>query len=269
MSGPLAEVCILTFAVDRPQALARCIASVAAQQGPLRIHQRILSERVSALREHPLLAPWRDRVEWQSLPGKPFQGASSARMARLRAAAVAEVTQPLVGFLDDDNALEPEHLHSLCQMLSDTRLEAAHAWRQVLNPDGSAFLFEHYPWHDDPFVAQKMYRWGLEQGVFAPGSPVMRDGVRGAECAESYATVDMNEWLFRTPCLQRLGFDDAFSQFEVDQRVGEDDKLFHRVRSQGIKFACSERATVRYYLGGVSNLRLTSGSTLATAGACS
>ncbi len=269
MSGPLAEVCVLTFAVDRPQALARCIASVAAQQGPVRIHQRILSERVSALREHPFLAPWRDRVEWQSLPGKPFQGDSSARMARLRATAVAEVTQPLVGFLDDDNTLEPEHFQTLCQLLSDPGLEAAHAWRQVLNPDGSAFLFEHYPWHDDPVVAQKMHRWGVEQGVFTPGSPVMRDGVRGAECAESYATVDMNEWLFRTSCLQRLGFEDVFSQFEVDQRVGEDDKLFHRVRSQGVKFACSERATVRYYLGGVSNLRLTSGPALATAGAWS
>lgn len=267
MSGPLADVCILTFAVDRPQALARCIASVAAQQGPVRIRQRILSERAAALREHPLLAPWRDRVDWQQLPGKPFQGASSARMARLRSAAVADVTQPLVGFLDDDNEIEPEHIQSLCQLLSDTTLEAAHAWRQVFNPDGSAFLFEHYPWHDDPAVAHNMYRWGLAQGVFTPGSPVMRDGARGPESGESYATVDMNEWLFRTPCLQRLGFDDAFSQLEVDQRVGEDDKLFHRVQAQGVKFACSERASVRYYLGGVSNLRLTSGPTLTTVGA--
>lgn len=269
MSGPLADVCILTFAVDRPEALARCIASVAAQQGSIRIEQRILSERTAALRAHPALAPWRDRVQWQALPGQPFQGSSSARMARLRAMAVAQVTQPLVGFLDDDNELEPEHLDSLCQLLRDPELQAAHSWRQVLNPDGSAFLFERYPWHDDPRVAQKMYQWGLEQGVFAPGSPVMRDGVRGPDCPENCATVDMNEWLFRTACLRGLGFDDRFSQFEVDHRVGEDDKLFQRARAEGVKFVCSQRPTVRYYLGGVSNLRLTSGPTLAVAGACS
>ncbi|QXH33889.1 glycosyltransferase [Pseudomonas muyukensis] len=267
MSGPLADICILTFAVDRPQALARCIASVAAQQGGLRVEHRILSERAMALRAHPALEGWRERVVWQPLEGQPFQGASSQRMARLRAAALAQVEQPLVAFLDDDNALEPEHLQTLCQCLEDPQLQAAHAWRQVLNPDGTPFPFTHYPWHDDPAVANRMYRWGLAHGVFSPGSPVMRDGVRGPEAPDNCATVDMNEWLFRTECLRNLGFDQRFSQREVDLRVGEDDKLFQRVREQGVKFACSERATVRYYLGGVSNLRQTSGPTQACAGA--
>ncbi len=269
MSGAVADICVLTFAVDRPEALARCIASVAAQRGPVRILHRVLSERIDALRRHPSLAPWVDAVQWRPLAGEPFQGASSPRMASLRQAALAEVETPWVAFLDDDNAVEPEHFVSLLRLANERDLEAVHSWRAVLNPDGTPFLFGHYPWHDDPAIAGSLYRWCLEHGVVTPGSPVMRDGRRGGDDFSGPATVDMNEWLLRTACLRRVGFDTAFDPSEIDLRVGEDDKLFRRLIAHGVSFACSERPTLRYFLGGVSNLRLTSGPTQAATGACS
>jgi hypothetical protein len=262
VSGAAADICILTFAVDRPRELARCIASVAAQVGAPRLRHRVLSERAEALRGDPYLAAWHDLVEWQALDGAPFQGASSPRLARLRDAALREVEELLVCFLDDDNAIEPDHIASLLELIEGRQLDAAHSWRLVLNPDGSLFSFSHYPWHDDVEIADKMYRWCVDYGTIIPGDPVMRDGVRGPAAETNYATVDMNEWLFRTERLRRIGFDAEFSSADLHNRTGEDDKLYRRFLAHAVRFGCTERPTLRYYLGGVSNLALTSGPTV-------
>ncbi|WP_323120517.1 glycosyltransferase [Burkholderia alba] len=262
MSGAVADVCVLTFAVDRPEALARCIASVAAQSVAHRVRHRVLSERADALRAAAPLARWRDAVEWRALDGAPFQGASSPRIARLRAAALDDVDTPFVCFLDDDNAVDPHHVESLLALIERDGLDAAHAWRFVRNPDGSPFGFDRYPWHDDPDIAARLYRACVERGVIVPGDPVMRDGASAAAEDADWATVDMNEWLFRTDVLRRVGFDTAFSATDLRMRVGEDDKLYRRCVDAAVRFACSRRPSVQYYLGGVSNLRVTSGPTL-------
>jgi hypothetical protein len=237
---------------------------VADQAQAPRLRHRILSERVERLRHDPHLVPWRDRVEWVRLEGEPFDGASSPRLARLRDAALRHVKEEFVGFLDDDNAIEQEHIASLYALIKQRRLDAAHSWRSVLNADGSPFLFYRYPWHNDVDIATRMYRLCVAHGTIVPGDPVMRDGIRAAPGDGAEASVDMNEWLFRTEQLRRIGFDLEFSQSDMRHRIGEDDKLYCRILADGLRFACSERPTVRYYLGGVSNLRLTSGPTTDT-----
>ncbi|WP_169708688.1 glycosyltransferase [Trinickia terrae] len=267
MSGSLADVCILTFAVDRPDELARCIASVAAQRGSPRLRHRVLSERVDALRDAPALARWRTAVEWHSLDGEPFQGASSPRIARLRQAALLDVQEPFVCFLDDDNAIDPDHIRSLLDLIERDGLDAAHSWRFVRFPDGSPFPFDFFPWQGDPAVAAQLYRECVELGAIVPGSPVMRDGAPRNAPADADAgslTVDMNEWLFKTETLRRIGFDTEFSETDLRMRTGEDDKLYRRFLRHAVRFACTEQPTVQYYLGGVSNLRLTSGPTVET-----
>ena len=262
MSGSNTEICVLTFAVDRPRELARCIASVAAQIGAPRLRHRILSERAEELRNDPHLTVWRDRVEWHTLEGVPFEGSSSPRVARLRDAAIRQVDEPLLCFLDDDNEFAPGHLASLYALLQQEEYDAVHSWRTVLNMDGSPFPFSHYPWHNNAEIAGQMYAWCVDNGVIVPGDPVMRDGALDVDHDNSYATVDMNEWLFRTAPLCRVGFDSQFSTGDLRLRVGEDDKLYRRMLACGMRIASSKQPTVRYYLGGVSNLRLTSGPTV-------
>jgi hypothetical protein len=257
----LADISVITFAVDRPIHLARCIESVCLQQSDLTIHQFVFSERVQELRDHEALHLWQEKVTWVALAGEPFQGNSSARMARLRQAAVEQMKSPYVSFLDDDNTIEPQHFDHLHRLIQSDGLDAAYSWRKIFNPDGTPFPCDIYPWCEDPDKAKQLHAYCVQAGIMTPGQNVVRDGPAPDEDPHGIATIDMNEWLFATSVLQRLGFEDQFNLAEQRARVGEDDKLFDRVRQSGIRYSGTQQPTVNYYLGGVSNLRTTSGPT--------
>lgn len=246
-------ICVITFSVNRPAALARCIRSVLSQQNVPPIRHCVFSERVDELRSSPPLRILKDRVIWHELEGEAHQGASSPRMARLRGKSLEQVKEPLVCFLDDDNEFFPNHLASLVHLIDALGLDAAHSWRLISNPDGTFFSGNYYPWHPDARTASRMYLWCVRHGVLTPGEAVMRDGRRGLGEPDCVATVDMNEWLFRTEILRGIGFDFSFSDEDVANCIGEDDKLFARVMETGLNFACTEMPTVHYRLGGVSN----------------
>lgn len=248
-----AMICVLTFSYDRPRALARCIASVAEQVCNDGIRHVVLSERTAQLRANVALNAWKDAVEWVDLAGEPCIGPSSPRMARLRQDALTTVREPYVCFLDDDNEYLPEHLASLIELISASGLEAAHSWRVLLEPDGAPFDGLRYPWHHDPVIAKRLHAWCIQHGVIEPGSPVVRDMPIDDSNDSNVATVDMNEWLFRTDCIRRIGFETCFTPSEIADSVGEDDKLLARMLAASVRFGCSQRATVRYRLGGISN----------------
>ena len=86
-----------------------------------------------------------------------------------------------------------------------------------------------------------------------PGNPVMRDGPITIPDPMKLATVDMNEWLFKAKELRQIGMDFYFIVCDIIDCVGEDDKLFARICSLGLPIAGSQMATIKYYLGGVSN----------------
>ena len=243
---------VLTFSVDRPELLARCICSVLAQRGCVPIRQRVLSERVEQLRNHPALAEVAARVEWMRIPGAPFVGDPSSRMSRLRQWALDAVEEESIAFLDDDNAIEPDHFARLGRCL-DRDVDAVYSWRRLELPNGSSFDGTWYPWHPNPERARSLHAWCVRAGVLSLGSDVVRDGPVDDPSPENVATVDMNEWLFRTRVLKRIGFECSFSPDEVANQVGEDDKLLARLRAAGIRLRCSHAPTVVYRLGGVSN----------------
>ncbi|AUX34179.1 MULTISPECIES: glycosyltransferase [Sorangium] len=250
-------VALLTFSVDRPRLLAEAIRSVLAQRDAPPIRQIVFSERTAELRADAALDGLKDRVQWVPLETRAYEGHSSPRMAALRQLALGYVQETYVGFLDDDNTLAPEHIANLVRMIENQNLSAAHSWRELSHPDGTPFDGSFYPWHADPAVARDLHAWCVENGVMIPGSAVVRDGVREGDDPRNVATVDMNEWLFETEALRAIGFETAFTDLEVANQVGEDDKLLRRVRRAGLRFACSEMPTVRYRLGGVSNKRRT------------
>jgi|GEM_PF-2882217 len=249
----MARVCVITFSVDRPRCLARCIESVLSQTYSQPLIHRVFSEKVEELTASSELKGLHQRVVWHSLPGEPHIGVPSPRMSLLRSMSLQYVREPFCCFLDDDNRMLPHHLTSLMTLLQSFGLDAAHSWRTVVEPNGELFRGDYYPWHHDACKAEAMYQWCVRYGVMVPGEPVVRDGLRGPEGPDNISTVDMNEWLFRTVFIKKLGFNHHFSQQEIADHVGEDDKLFTRIKQQAIRFACSELATVEYTLGGVSN----------------
>jgi GT2 family glycosyltransferase len=248
------EICVITFTVDRVALLIRCIKSVLLQDMPVR--HLIFSEHSERLMEDERLGFCRQRIEFIKLDGQPHHGSSSPRMATLRQFALPFVKERYVCFLDDDNEMEPEHLHSLLLIIEQQDVAAAYSWRTLLHTDGRYFDGRSYPWHSNEIEADKRWKWCVNAGVLVQGEPVMRDGPVTAADPMGLATVDMNEWLFKTAELKRVGMDFEFSEQDLLNRVGEDDKLFARIRLLGLPIAGSRRATIRYYLGGVSNYRI-------------
>jgi glycosyltransferase involved in cell wall biosynthesis len=212
----------------------------------------VLSERWESLQVHPLLAALVDAVDWVSISSEPFVGNSSVRMARLRQRALNSVKEEFVAFLDDDNAITPDHFARLHACI-EAGADAAYSWRRLELPDGRPFDGSWYPWHPDPDRSATLHAWCVASGMIVPGSDVVRDGPIDNPHADNVATVDMNEWLFRTQALRRVGFECQFTPDEIANQVGEDDKLLARVRATGMRLGCSNSPTVLYRLGGVSN----------------
>lgn len=199
---------------------------------------------------HEALDGLRNEVTWRRLSGDPFDGPSSPRMARLRNLALDQVESDLVSFLDDDNYVEPDHFASLEAQLVGA---AAYSWRRIEDRDGYPFDGSWYPWHPNSNRSAELHRWCLDAGVFDLGSDIVRDGPVDSADPRNVATVDMNEWLFRTSVLRSIGFAFDFSPDEIANQVGEDDKLLAGVLDAGLSITCTRRPTVRYRLGGVSN----------------
>jgi hypothetical protein len=244
---------VVTLSYRREQALARCVASVAAQQAPVPVRHYVFSEEADLLRASHGLRPWSDRVAWMQIDHPPRDHRHTQRVARLRQPTLAAIAEPYVAYLDDDNEMLPGHLDSLHRLLHGSDLDAAYSWRTLVYPDGSPYEGDFYPWHPNPARARELHRWCVAHGVIVPGDAVVYDGPRAGDEAENVATVDMNEWLFRTGSLRRLGFDRDFSDDDVANQIGEDDKLLQRALAAGMRIAPTRRPTIRYTLGGLSN----------------
>lgn len=249
------RICVITFTVDRVPQLIRAIKSVMNQDIEKSIRHLIFTENFQTLKEDRRLLEYQDHIEIVPIAGEPYMDDSSPRMARLRNEALSFVAEEYVTFLDDDNEMEPPHLKSLFSLISERKEIAAYSWRRLLYPDGSEFDGKSYPWHGNQSEANKRWKWCVKAAVLEPGNAVMRDGPVNIPDPMSLATIDMNEWLFKTKELKAIGMDFTFSQADIQNRVGEDDKLFSRVMKSGLPILGSERATIKYYLGGVSNYR--------------
>jgi GT2 family glycosyltransferase len=249
------EICVITFTVDRVELLIRCIRSVILQD--LSVHHLIFSENYEQLMKDTRLDFCREAgVEFLPLEGLPHCGPSSPRMAVLRNHSLSFVREEYVCFLDDDNEMEPGHLRSLLAVIALQQVMAAYSWRTLLYADGSHFDGRSYPWHSNETEAYKRWKWCVDAGVMVQGEPIMYDGPVTVPDPMGIATIDMNEWLFKTEELKQVGMDFHFSEKDEMDRVGEDDKLFARIRESGLPIAGSGMATIRYYLGGVSNYRI-------------
>lgn len=250
------KIAIVTFCFNRERELVRCIKSVQAQQDAPPFVHYVFSERVEALKEVPDVAKMENFVDWVSITNPYSAEHSSPRMAKLRQAALEMIQEPYVCFLDDDNEILPNHLISLFNLIEAQQLDAAYSWRVLVYPDGSPFAGDYYPWNPNKEVAESLYRWCVENELIRPGDSIIYDGPRNSTHPHNVATVDMNEWLFRTASLHRLGFNPEFTEEELVNQVGEDDKLLEKILRSDFRFECTQKATVRYYLGGVSNARL-------------
>ena len=192
--------------------------------------------------------------EWNLTPGRGSRTMPDvAHVARLRSISLQLIDSPYVCFLDDDNVLEHEHLSTLYNLLRERLALATHSWRKLVDAAGRPWRADRFPWLPPGPYERRIYDLYTTLGVLTAGDCIVRDRVSLPVHGREYGMVDMGEWLFDRSVFDMLKFDFCYSQEEINDRTGEDDKLLHQIRRLGLPTACTERATLIYSLGGFSN----------------
>lgn len=249
---PARDISVITITRRRPELLRRAIASV-GRQAHVAEHIIVVDacsatmaflvadDRLARLRsDHAEILVHASRsVGDHSGPG---------RSARLRNVGVSIASASWVAFLDDDNEWEPDHLSSLRAVATRTGSRAAHSQRQVFTREGLPYLEESFPWAPSEREGKRVYRELLSLGIVERGSCIRRDRL-----IEGMPLIDTSSWLLSRTLLEETPFCEEFTQQDEIERRGEDDKLLESLIERHEKIVCSDRATLRYYLGGYSN----------------
>jgi GT2 family glycosyltransferase len=253
-------VTVVTPTRGRPRLLERALLSVGAQEG-LSARHIVVGDNCPYLGD----ADHRQALE-KAFPHAQFVNVVPdehpdmprdylpARLAYLRNLGIARADTPYVSHLDDDNAYAPNHLSSLVDLLDQNPgAEVAYSWRRLLTGEGTDFVPDgEDPWHPIPRQRAPSYRSLAAQGVFVPGSSVVRDTMRMTD-GKLLSRVDTNELLLRRETHARVPFPTEFTVWQRILETTEDMALCQELLKRGIGTVCSEQATVDYYMGGFSN----------------
>ncbi|MFE4637732.1 glycosyltransferase family 2 protein [Streptomyces sp. NPDC056773] len=259
MSHPL--VTVVTPTKGRPEVLVeRALSSVARSEG-VRVQHVVLGDDCPFLREEANRRELAERfphAEFVNVAPEDHPADASdylpARVSRIRNAGIDRARGAYVAHLDDDNAYQPGHLRSLVDALdAEPGAGVAYSWRRLLTADGSPFVPEgEDPWHPVPARRAASYESLRRQGVFVPGSDVVRDAMRVVD-GLILSRVDTNELMVRRDVHARIPFPTEFSLWQRVMQTTEDMALCQRMLEEGVASVCTGEATVDYYMGGYSN----------------
>ncbi len=259
-------ISIVTVTKDRRESLLRCAASVAQQDYPGIVEHVIVvdDKRLESDLEREVvrfdgsvrvieISTSTHEEEFQ-----PFYSAS--RIGYLRNCGVAQCRGNYIGYLDDDNTFEPDHLSSLAALLDgDEALGIAYSWRYLWYADGSPFLEPKYPWTprarlalDCESLSHHIYSALVDVGIRVQGSNIQKDAVIASDGSPVY-TVDTSEMLVRRRIHDAHKWVTRFTWREMTGDFSDDHAFVRNCAKAGVRFACSRRATLNYYLSGVSN----------------
>lgn len=228
----------------RRSTLVEALTSVAAQRVDAAIRVTLFLDGPAASFEVPTCDGIDVRVltapDDAALPGTPWD-----RIAVLRQLAAEACDADYTAFIDDDNLWAGDHLASLLR-LAGPDTPAVHSWRELIEPHGAPAEPVGFPWLPPGPEADDAWRRMVTSGTMTPGEAIVREGA-------DIGMVDMGGWLFATWLLRMLRFHRPRTPKEIDDRLGEDDILLAQLCDLRIPIACTERATLRYRLGGMSN----------------
>lgn len=260
----LTTVSVVTPSRNREEELLRAVRSVVRQDYPGSIEHVIVGDN------HPTLEELRNEIiqinpnasiynlhnedEYRSADGliavyTPSRSSYARNYGILRAAG------RYIAHLDDDNEFEPEHISSLVTVLeANPEIGVAYSGRKLVWPDGSQYLDERYPWvTDNEEIARYLYQEFVRKGIFVRGSNIVWDMVVAPD-GEAIFTVDTSELLVRREVHNHFLFSVRYSTRAMVQHHTEDYDFVRRLHEAGVCMKSTEKATLRYYLGGYSNV---------------
>lgn len=241
------SITVMTVTRGRPRWLLRCIDSVRAQRGANAEHLVLIDD--CDVTDRALAAVEHARLTHVLRRRRPDERSGPGHLARLRNLMIRMATTEWVAFLDDDNVFEPGHLRSLLDCAERAGAPAAHSWMRMVDAAGAPYTEPRWPWCRDDRAAAEKYAAMAAQGVVTPGDNIVRDALGNvpARC------VDTSAWLLRRDLLGEAPMDPHFTRAEFEANKAEDDHLHAYIVQTGVTVACTERATLRYTLGGYSN----------------
>ncbi|MBS1789631.1 MAG: glycosyltransferase family 2 protein [Acidobacteria bacterium] len=247
------SIAVATITRGRPGLLQRAIVSLHNQDYSGPVTHLVVVDDCPDTRAF-LDAKMLDKTLWHYSAREAGEKSGPGRVANLRNLAVRLASASWIAFLDDDNEFEPNHLSSLldCALRSGSR--AVHSHMKIFWPDGSPYLESRMPWWRDSEEGKELYNNLCTKGVFQPGSNIIRDRADPLGHPDPARTVDMGEWLLERKLLLEYPFPTVYDHIDWANATCEDDKLMEILIQNGVGIACSELPTLRYYLGGYSNI---------------
>lgn len=247
----LPEIAVVTPSGGRMEALERSLGSVAAQDYPGPVRHVVVGDHLAdaAARQVEALCGRFGAAFHNDL--RPVDTVyPPARVGRLRNLGVRLTDAPWIAHLDDDNTFDADHLSSLAAVLERPEVDVAYSWRRMLARDGRPLRLRRYPWvirHRDE-VAKEVFELLAAEGFFEPGGSVIRDRIPDAN-GDLYH-VDSSEWMMKRHVFTAVRFVERATPREMIYQYSEDYLFCRDAARHGFAFACSERVTLSYYLGG-------------------
>ncbi|MUN36817.1 glycosyltransferase [Actinomadura sp. NEAU-AAG5] len=273
---PLDPISVVTLTRRRPEMLRRAMDSVRAQDYEGEIEHVIVidddADSVPTAEQAPSRPGLRVVPHLVRRPaeevGLPHERRYTyPRQARLFNEGARRASTPWVAYLDDDNEYEPDHLRTLMRTARASGARAVHSGRKMLFPDGSPYLDElwHTARHRDLDEAARIYNMMCDRGVWIRGTnhlmdradPVRRETWRPStviEPGDPVYLVDQSSWLIRRDVLMDHPIPETYSEEDHANNMAPDDKLLQVLLNNEVGIVPTGLPTVRYYLGGVSNL---------------
>ncbi len=286
--GPLPGdgVTVITLTRGDTRLLARCSTSVRDQDFTGAIEHLVIGDGVrpdpgefagwyrtgSAGPNRRIRVHRAERPPTERSPGPERAADIYPRLGRMWNWGVRNASHPWICFLDDDNAFADQHISSLFATAALRRAEAVHSSRLILNPDGSPYLTEVFPWCQDEEQGKRIFAELRDRGVWPAGGNVLHDradpiepdaAVRNSTIMaadDPLVMVDMSAWLLHRDLLLRLPLPEEFTHQDVVLNNAPDGLMLEAFLRSGVAVHSTGLPTLRYYLGGISNEEKTTNS---------
>lgn len=174
-----------------------------------------------------------------------------ARIGALRNYGVHCSSEDFIAHLDDDNSFESNHISSLVELLENNpEYDIAHSWRKMVKSDGTDCKLQRYPWvvHNNEIRAKEIFNLLVAEGIFEAGSPIIKDRIISED--DDLNHIDSSEWLMRCSVFKSVKFQEHYTPRQMIYQYTDDYTFCKKAIEQGIRFICSEKVTLHYFLGG-------------------